>query len=159
VVPTAAAGAALARAAAPAVRIEDPLALFVPERFLVGTVPLPLYLLELVPGSVKADYERTATGTVAHEGDRIRRRTVRYPGGVRVDIEVHGDQVRGLPTTFDYDYFLALCRIADEGGVDAQGYFVDPGYRAVLRAAGRSDTAIGASRSRRSSAPSPASAA
>jgi hypothetical protein len=128
---------------APAVRIEDPLALFVPERFLVGTVPLPLYLLELVPGSVKADYERTATGTVAHEGDRIRRRTVRYPGGVRVDIEVHGDQVRGLPTTFDYDYFLALCRIADEGGVDAQGYFVDPGYRAVLRAAGRSDASIG----------------
>jgi hypothetical protein len=134
---------AVAGAGAPAVRIEDPLALFVPERFLVGTVPLPLYLLELVPGSVKADYERTATGTVAHEGDRIRRRTVRYPGGVRVDIEVHGDQVRGLPTTFDYDYFLALCRIADEGGVDAQGYFVDPGYRAVLRAAGRSDTAIG----------------
>ena len=44
---------------------------------------------------------------------------MRYPGGVRVDIEVHGDQVRGLPTTFDYDYFLALCRIADEGGVDS----------------------------------------
>ena len=126
-----------------AVRIEDPLALFVPERQLVGSVPLPLYLLELVPGSVKADYERTATGMVAHEADRIRRRTVRYPGGVRVDIEVHGDQVRGLPTTFDYDYFLALCRIADEGGVDAQGYFVDPGYRAVLRAAGRADDAIG----------------
>jgi hypothetical protein len=139
-------GDAIARPPAPvppAVRIEDPLALFVPERFLVGTVPLPLYLLELVPGSVKADYERTATGTVAHEGDRIRRRTVRYPGGMRVDIEVHGDQVRGLPTTFDYDYFLALCRIADEGGVDAQGYFIDPGYRAVLRAAGRSDGAIG----------------
>ena len=65
--------------------------------------------------------------------------TVRYPGGLRVDIEVHGDQVRGLPTTFDYDYFLALCRIADEGGVDSQGYFVDPGYRAVLRAAGESE--------------------
>jgi hypothetical protein len=126
-----------------AVRIEDPLALFVPERHLVGSVPLPLYLLELVPGSVKADYERTATGMVAQEADRIRRRTVRYPGGVRVDIEVHGDQVRGLPTTFDYDYFLALCRIADEGGVDGQGYFVDPGYRAVLRAAGRSDDSIG----------------
>ena len=125
------------------VRIEDPLALFVPERALVGSVPLPLYLLELVPGSVKADYERTATGTVANEADRIRRRTVRYPGGVRVSIEVHGDQVRGLPTTFDYDYFLALCRIADEGGVDAQGYFVDPGYRAVLRAAGRDESAIG----------------
>jgi hypothetical protein len=132
-----------APAAAPAVRIEDPLALFVPERYLVGTVPLPLYLLELVPGSVKADYERTSTGTVANEADRIRRRTVRYPGGMRVDIEVHGDQVRGLPTTFDYDYFLALCRIADEGGVDSQGYFIDPGYRAVLRAAGRSDDAIG----------------
>jgi hypothetical protein len=129
--------------AVPHVRIEDPLALFVPERHLIGSVPLPLYLLELVPGSVKADYERTATGMVAQEGDRIRRRTVRYPGGVRVDIEVHGDQVRGLPTTFDYDYFLALCRIADEGGVDGQGYFVDPGYRAVLRAAGRSDDAIG----------------
>lgn len=127
----------------PVVRIEDPLALFVPDRCLVGTVPLPLYLLELVPGSVKADYERTPTGMVAHEADRIRRRTVRYPGGVRVDIEVHGDQVRGLPTTFDYDYFLALCRIADEGGVDSQGYFVDPGYRAVLRAAGRSDDSIG----------------
>ena len=137
------AGGTLARTSAPAVRIEDPLALFVPERFLVGTVPLPLYLLELVPGSVKADYERTPSGTVAHEADRMRRRTVRYPGGVRVDIEVHGDQVRGLPTTFDYDYFLALCRIADEGGVDAQGYFIDPGYRAVLRAAGRSDGAIG----------------
>lgn len=127
----------------PLVRIEDPLALFVPERQLVGSVPLPLYLLELVPGSVKTDYERTPSGTVAHEADRIRRRTVRYPGGVRVDIEVHGDQVRGLPTTFDYDYFLALCRIADAGGVDSQGYFVDPGYRAVLRAAGRNDDAIG----------------
>jgi hypothetical protein len=92
---------------------------------------------------VRGDYARTPTGTVANEADRIRRRTVRYPGGVRVDIEVHGDQVRGLPTTFDYDYFLALCRIADEGGVDSQGYFVDPGYRAVLRAAGRSDDAIG----------------
>jgi hypothetical protein len=127
----------------PLVRIEDPLALFVPERQLVGSVPLPLYLLELVPGSVKSDYERTPSGMVANEGDRIRRRTVRYPGGVRVDIEVHGDQVRGLPTTFDYDYFLALCRIADDGGVDSQGYFVDPSYRAVLRAAGRSDDAIG----------------
>lgn len=132
-----------ALAGPPQVRIEDPLALFAPERYLVGSVPLPLYLLELVPGSVKADYERTATGMVAHEADRIRRRTVRYPGGVRVDLEVHGDQVRGLPTTFDYDYFLALCRIADEGGVDSQGYFVDPGYRAVLRAAGRSEDAIG----------------
>lgn len=140
---TAAGGAVAASAPPPPVRIEDPLALFVPERQLVGAVPLPLYLLELVPGSVKADYERTATGMVAQEGDRIRRRTVRYPGGVRVDIEVHGDQVRGLPTTFDYDYFLALCRLADEGGVDAQGYFLDPGYRAVLRAAGRPDDAIG----------------
>jgi hypothetical protein len=130
-------------AQAPLVRIEHPLALFVPERQLVGSVPLPLYLLELVPGSVKSDYERTPSGMVAHEADRIRRRTVRYPGGVRVDIEVHGDQVRGLPTTFDYDYFLALCRIADDGGVDSQGYFTDPGYRAVLRAAGRSDDAIG----------------
>ena len=127
----------------PAVSIEHPLALFVPERYLVSTVPLPLYLLELVPGSVKSDYERTSTGMVANEADRIRRRTVRYPGGIRVDIEVHGDQVRGLPTTFDYDYFLALCRIADAGGVDSQGYFIDPSYRAVLRAAGRSDDAVG----------------
>jgi hypothetical protein len=141
------------------VRIEDPLALFVPERFLVGTVPLPLYLLELVPGSVKADYERTATGTVAHEGDRIRRRTVRYPGGVRVDIEVHGDQVRGLPTTFDYDYFLALCRIADEGGVDAQGYFVDPATAPSSAPPAAATGPSAASRSRRSSAPSRASAA
>lgn len=140
---TSAGPAPTAPAGPPQVRIEDPLALFVPERYLVGSVPLPLYLLELVPGSVKADYERTASGMVAQEADRIRRRTVRYPGGVRVDIEVHGDQVRGLPTTFDYDYFLALCRIADEGGVDAQGYFVDPGYRSVLRAAGRSEDAIG----------------
>jgi hypothetical protein len=125
------------------VRIEEPLALFVPDRYLTSTVPLPLYLLELVPGSVKADYERTPTGIVANESDRIRRRTLRYPGGVRCDVEVHGDQVRGLPTTFDYDYFLALCRIADAGGVDEQGYFIDPGYRAVLRAAGRPDDAIG----------------
>ena len=125
------------------VRIEDRLALFVPERYLASTVPLPLYLLELVPGSVKSDYEKTATGIVAHEGDRIRRRTLRYPGGVRCEVEVHGDQVRGLPTTFDYDYFLALCRIADEGGVDGDGHFVEPSYRAVLRAAGRADDAIG----------------
>ena len=125
------------------VRIEEPLALFVPDRYLTSTVPLPLYLLELVPGSVKADYEKTPTGIVANEIDRIRRRTLRYPGGVRCDVEVHGDQVRGLPTTFDYDYFLALCRIADTGGVDEHGYFIDPGYRAVLRAAGRSDDAIG----------------
>ena len=124
-------------------RIEDPLALFVPERLLVGSVPLPLYLLELVPGSVKSDYERTEDGAIAHEGDRMRRRTVRYPGGITVQVEVHGDQLRGLPTTFDYDYFLALCRIADEGGVDAQGNFVDPGYRAVLRAAGRNDATVG----------------
>ena len=127
----------------PAVSIEHPLALFVPERYLVSTVPLPLYLLELVPGSVKNDYERTTTGMVANEADRIRRRSVRYPGGICVDIEVHGDQVRGLPTTFDYDYFLALCRIVDAGGVDSQGYFVDPSYRAVLRAAGRNDDAVG----------------
>ncbi len=131
------------RASPAGVRIEDPLALFVPERLLVGTVPLPLYLLELVPGSVKSDYERTESGIVANEADRIRRRTVRYPGGLQVRVEVHGDQVRGLPTTFDYDYFLALCRIADEGGVDAQGYFRDPGYRAVLRAAGRNEGTIG----------------
>ncbi len=125
------------------VRIEEPLALFVPDRYLTSTVPLPLYLLELVPGSVKADYEKTPTGIVANESDRIRRRTLRYPGGVRCNVEVHGDQVRGLPTTFDYDYFLALCRIADGGGVDESGYFIDPGYRAVLRAAGRPDGAIG----------------
>lgn len=125
------------------VRIEEPIALFVPEPYLASTVPLPLYLLELVPGSVKPDYERTATGVVAHEEDRLRRRTVRYAGGIRCDVEAHGDQVRGLPTSWDYDYFFALCRIADEGGVDDAGRFIQPGYRAVLRAAGRNDDAIG----------------
>lgn len=121
--------------------IESPLALFAPPHRIDSLIPAPLYLLELVPGSLKTSYPTNERGFILNDEDSHFERTLDYPDGSRCTVNVQGSQKLGLPNQFDWDYLLALFRIADEGGVDPDGSVRDPSYRAILRAAGRSDDA------------------
>jgi len=121
------------------VAIHDPLALFRPERRLVSLLPTSAHLAEIIPGSLKPKYERTATGAVLHEEDRLIRRTY-LAGRERYDLEVHADQLRGRPTMFCWDFMLALWRLADEGAVASDGTLEHATHRGILRAAGRAAT-------------------
>ncbi|CAA9344513.1 MAG: hypothetical protein AVDCRST_MAG11-3152, partial [uncultured Gemmatimonadaceae bacterium] len=131
------------RAALPARRValDSPLALLAPETRVDTPVPTPLYLLEFVAGTMKRDYEQTAAGSIAHEEDSHQRRQIVYEDGARLVVHVQGSQVVGLPTQFDKDYLFGLFRLAAEGRVRADGSFVDPSYREILRATGRPDGA------------------
>jgi hypothetical protein len=104
-------------------------------------VPTPLYLLEFVAGTMKRDYEQTPQGSIAHEEDSHQRRQIVYEDGARLTVHVQGSQVVGLPTQFDKDYLFGLFRLAAEGRVRADGSFVDPSYREILRATGRPEHA------------------
>ena len=121
--------------------IESPLALFAPPHRIDSLIPAPLYLLELVPGSLKTSYPTNERGFIVNDEDSHFERTISYPDGSRCAVNVQGSQKLGLPNQFDWDYLLALFRIADEGGVDPDGSVRDPSYRGILRAAGRSDDA------------------
>jgi hypothetical protein len=121
--------------------IESPLALFAPPHRIDSLIPAPLYLLELVPGSLKTSYPTNERGFIINDEDSHFERTLAYPDGSRCTVNVQGSQKLGLPNQFDWDYLLALFRIADEGGVEPDGTVRDPSYRAILRAAGRSDDA------------------
>lgn len=121
--------------------IESPLALFAPPHRIDSLIPAPLYLLELVPGSLKTSYPTNERGFILNDEDSHFERAIDYPDGSRCTVNVQGSQKLGLPNQFDWDYLLALFRIADEGGVDPDGSVRDPSYRAILRAAGRSDDA------------------
>lgn len=121
--------------------IQSPLALFAPAHRIDSLIPAPLYLLELVPGSLKTSYPTNDRGFIVNDEDSHFERVIHYPGGNRCSVNVQGSQKLGLPNQFDWDYLLALLRIADEGGVDPDGKVRDPSYRAILRAAGRSDDA------------------
>lgn len=123
------------------VSIASPDAIFAPDARLDGPVPAPLYLLEFVAGTMKRDYEQTPHGTIAREEDSHQRRVIAYPDGTRLEVHVQGSQEVGLPTQFDKDYLLGLFRLAAEGRVDAEGRFIDPSYREILRASGRPDVA------------------
>jgi hypothetical protein len=90
---------------------------------------------------MKRDYEQTAHGSIAHEEDSHQRRQIVYEDGARLTVHVQGSQVVGLPTQFDKDYLFGLFRLAAEGRVRADGSFVDPSYREILRATGRPDGA------------------
>lgn len=123
------------------VPIDSPLALFAPDGRLESPVPAPLYLLEFVVGTMKRDYEQTASGAVAHEEDSHQHRVLTYADGVRLEVHVQGSQMVGLPTQFDKDYLFGLLRLAAEGRVRPDGSFVDPSYRDILRATGRPEGA------------------
>lgn len=123
------------------VPIDSPLALFAPDGRLESPVPAPLYLLEFVVGTMKRDYEQTASGAVANEADSHQRRVLTYADGVRLEVHVQGSQMVGLPTQFDKDYLFGLLRLAAEGRVRPDGSFVDPSYRDILRATGRPEGA------------------
>ena len=121
--------------------IESPLALFAPPHRIDSLIPAPLYLLELAPGTLKTSYPTNERGFIANDEDSHLERTIVYEDGSRCTVNVQGSQKLGLPNQFDWDYLLALFRIADEGGVEADGTVRDPSFRAILRAAGRSDDA------------------
>ena len=123
------------------VPIDSPLALFAPDGRLDSPVPAPLYLLEFVVGTMKRDYEQTASGAVANEADSHQHRVLTYADGVRLEVHVQGSQMVGLPTQFDKDYLFGLLRLAAEGRVRADGSFIDPSYRDILRATGRPEGA------------------
>lgn len=123
------------------VPLDSPLALFTPESRVDAPIPTPLYLLEFVAGTMKRDYEQTAQGSIAHEEDSHQRRQIVYEDGARLTVHVQGSQVVGLPTQFDKDYLFGLFRLAADGRVRADGTFVDPSYREILRATGRPEGA------------------
>lgn len=84
-------------------------ALFAPADSLVAPLPVAFLLLELVRPLLQAD--------VKHTGDEY---VVRYPNGIAVTVELHGNTKRGLPTVYDLDVYFALRQIArDTGQEDA----------------------------------------
>lgn len=113
--------------------------LFAPVERVQTLIPAPLHLLEFVPGNLAHFYRKKADGTLARTSDHLYERHHRYPDGTEVRTAAVGDPRIGLPTLHDYDYLFALLRIHEEGGVDEEGRVLDPSYRAVLRAAGKSD--------------------
>lgn len=119
------------------VRMDSPVALFVPPHWIEPPVPAPLYLLEFVPGSLKQAYQLGPDGLVREPDDSYQERAIIAPDGSRCRVEVQGNQALGLPTQFDTDYLLALFRLADQGQVRSDGTLEDPSYRSILRAAGR----------------------
>lgn len=117
-------------------RIDGPMALFTPERRLISALPVSMYLLELVPGSLRTSYERAPSGVLLHEDDRLFRHTLSI-GGYQCRVEVHADQIRGRPSTFDWDYMLGIWRLWQDGAVTPDGLVEGASFRALLRAAGR----------------------
>lgn len=120
--------------------IESPLGLFGPAHHVETQIPAPLYLLEYVPGALDAKYESGPDGFLAHKADWYQERLLRYDDGSQCRVEVVGHPKLGLPSLYDWDFLLGLFRIYDQGGVDASGRFIDPGYRAIVRAAGRAES-------------------
>jgi hypothetical protein len=76
-------------------------ALFVPADALVAPLPVAFLLLELVRPLLQAD--------PAHIGEEY---VVRYPNGIAVTVELHGNTKLGLPTVYDLDVYFALRQIA-----------------------------------------------
>lgn len=120
--------------------IESPLGLFGPAHHVETQIPAPLYLLEYVPGALDAKYEAGPDGFLANKTDWYQERLLRYDDGSQCRVEVVGHPKLGLPSLYDWDFLLGLFRIYDQGGVDAVGRFIDPGYRAIVRAAGRAES-------------------
>jgi hypothetical protein len=84
-------------------------ALFAPADALVAPLPVAFLLLELVRPLLQAD--------AAHTGEEY---VVRYPNGIAVTVELHGNTKLGLPTVYDLDVYFALRQIArDTGQEDA----------------------------------------
>lgn len=120
--------------------IESPLGLFGPAHHVETQIPAPLYLLEYVPGSLDAKYEAGPDGFLVNKADWYQERILRYEDGSQCRVEVVGHPKLGLPSLYDWDFLLGLFRIYDQGGVDPSGRFIDPGYRSIVRAAGRAES-------------------
>lgn len=80
-------------------------ALFVPADALVSPLPIAFHLLELVrpllypdPGTVRSEY------------------TLRYPNGLAINVELHGNAKLGIPALFDLDVYFATRVIAMDRG-------------------------------------------
>lgn len=80
-------------------------ALFVPSDALASPLPVAFHLLELVrpllypdPATVRSEY------------------MVRYPNGLGINVELHGNTKLGLPALFDFDVYFATRVIAADRG-------------------------------------------
>jgi hypothetical protein len=119
------------------VPIESPYALFVPETRLHSLQPLALLLPALLPGTVgTGSYERTASGSILHERDRVLRHAL-VIGGTRVDVTIDASVDDGLPTMFDWDILLGVFALIERGIADDAGVFPSVSLRAICEAAGR----------------------
>jgi hypothetical protein len=96
-----------ARPASGPVRPDSFDALFAPADALVAPLPVAFLLLELVRPLLHAD--------PAHTGEEY---VVRYPNGIAVTVELHGNTKLGLPTVYDFDVYFALRQIARDTGQD-----------------------------------------
>ena len=119
------------------VPLTSPDALFAPPSALSSPVPAPLYLFEFVPGTLAHFYATNPDGTVRDREDYFHERTITYATGVAVTVRAVASPRHGLPMQHDTDIMLGLLRLADQGGVSTDGTVIDPSYRAILRAAGR----------------------
>ena len=119
------------------VSLTSPDALFARPSALTSPVPAPLYLLEFVPGTLAHFYPTNPDGTLRDRKDYFHERTITYATGVEVTVRAVASPRHGLPMQHDTDIMLGLLRLADQGGVSADGTVLDPSYRAILRAAGR----------------------
>lgn len=125
------------RGAAPRVRLDDPMALFVPaSRVDLTHQAVSLRLLQVCPGTLRNAYERDAAGMVVRLEDRYFAHTL-HIGGIPWQIEVHADQRRGRVSMQDWDFCVAIYRLWAEGGVGADGTVTHATYRGICRAANR----------------------
>jgi len=100
-------------------------ALFAPADTLVAPLPVAFLLLELVRPLLQADPEHTGEEYV-----------VRYPNGIAVNVELHGNTKLGLPTVSDFDVYFALRQIARDTGQELALELSGVALREIGRALG-----------------------
>lgn len=113
------------RAAGAPVRPDSFDALFVPGDSLVAPLPVAFLLLELVRPLLQAD--------PGHTGEEY---VVRYPNGIAVTVELHGNTKLGLPTVYDLDVYFALRQIARDTGQEDALELSGVALREIARALG-----------------------
>jgi hypothetical protein len=119
------------------ISITSPLALFAPPTALATPVPAPLYLFEFIPGTLAHFYPTNADGTLRDRDDHFQERVLTFATGLTITVRAVGSPRHGFPMQHDADIMLGLLRLADQGGVAADGTITEPSYRSILRAAGR----------------------
>jgi hypothetical protein len=102
-----------------------------------AALPAALQLLELCPGTLKRAYARNAGGGLLHREDGEGERVLEYGSGLRCAVRVEGSRRDGLPNQNDVDYLLALFRLHEAVALDRGGVLLEPSYRALSVATGR----------------------